>query len=49
VGFVEMMEESLYMVMIFSKMVYNDQDLRKKVVVGVIKNVSDLKIYVNDK
>lgn len=44
VGFVEEMKESLFVVMIFQKVVYVGRDLAQKVVVEMFKNLSDLKL-----
>jgi hypothetical protein len=42
VGFVEELEESLFMVLIFQKVVYVGRDLAKKVVVEKFTNLFDL-------
>jgi len=44
VGFVEDIEESLFMVIVFQNIVYVDRDLSEKMVVGMFKSLSDLKI-----
>jgi len=43
-GFAEEIEESLFMVMVFQNSVYVGRDLSQKMVVGMYKSLSDLKI-----
>jgi hypothetical protein len=43
-GFVEEMEGTLFMVMVFQNLVCGCRDLTEKMAVGIFKNIFDLKI-----
>lgn len=44
VGFVEEIDRSIFMVIVFQNIVYVGQDLSGKMVVGMFKSISDLRI-----